>query len=136
MEKIYVIPLRKAFRKPFTKRAPYAMRLVKEFIKRHTKVEEVKIGKHLNEEIWKNGIRSPPRRVKVKVVIEDKTAKAELFGYEYVEFKAEKPKTPTPKEKLMQRLGAKAIEKQKELERIEGKKSKKSEDSEEKKHDT
>ncbi len=130
VERIYTIPLRKAYRKPRTRRTPVAMRLIKSYLERHMKLKdsdvEIKIGQHLNETIWSRGIRYPPRRIRVKAVLdeENKQLKCELVGFEYKEFKPLKRevKAEGMKEKLMKRLGGKAIQKQKEEEMVEGKK--------------
>jgi len=120
-EKLYTIPLRKAYRKPRGKRANYAMKLVIDFLRTHTKADEVKIGSKLNEEIWKKGAEKPPRRIRVKAVVDEKTAKAELMGYEFREFKAApKSEKKGGKEKLLERLGQKAMKKEQEAEKIEG----------------
>ncbi|MCC6064898.1 MAG: 50S ribosomal protein L31e [Thermofilum sp.] len=65
--RVYTIPLRDAYRAPWTKRAKVAVRLVREFVARHVKAQVVKVSPALNEVIWARGIRKPPRRVKVKV---------------------------------------------------------------------
>jgi len=53
-ERIYTIPLSRAWIMPRTKRAPRAIRLLKAFVKRHMKVEEesIKIANEVNEKIW------------------------------------------------------------------------------------
>lgn len=118
---IFIIPLRKAFRKARTKRAKYAMKLIREFLERRLKSKNIKIGKHLNEKIWERGMEKPPRRVKVKVSKVNEEYRVELFGYEYEEFKLEESekKEEGIKEKLTKRIGPKAIKKQKEEEMIE-----------------
>ena len=88
-ERIYNIPLRKAFRKSEKRRTNYAIRLIHDFIARHTKNENIKIGKYLNEEIWNK--RNPPRRVRVKAIKDGEAVKVELMGHEYIDFKV-KPK--------------------------------------------
>ncbi|MFN3527989.1 MAG: 50S ribosomal protein L31e [Candidatus Altarchaeaceae archaeon] len=65
-ERIYTIPLREAYNQPWTKRARKAVRIVKEFLQRHTK-QEIKIGNDVNEEIWKRGMKHPPRKIRVIV---------------------------------------------------------------------
>ncbi|MEM2164077.1 MAG: 50S ribosomal protein L31e [Candidatus Bathyarchaeia archaeon] len=74
-ERIYTIPLRDAWRAPWTDRAPTAIKIVREFIKRHLKVnveeERVRISNELNRLIWSRGREKPPRRVKVRVVKEE-----------------------------------------------------------------
>ena len=120
-EKVFTIPLRKAYEKSQRIRSPYAVRLIKDYVKTHTKAEEVKIGKYLNSQIWERGIKKPPRKIKVTVTKDGTTAKAELFGHKYEEFKA-LPKTEKKgtKEKLLERLGPKAAKKQEEEQKIEG----------------
>ena len=81
LEREYVIPLRKVYFLQRTKRAPRAIRLIKNFVKRHVKAEKVVISNKLNEYIWSRGIEKPPRRVKVKVIkTEDNVAKVFLIG--------------------------------------------------------
>ncbi len=126
MERVYVIPLRKAFKKSRKKRADAAISLMKDFLKRHTKSDEVRIGKNLNELIWSRGREKIPRRVKVKVfteTLEGKIiAKAELIGFEYKSLKVQAPKVKEEtKQKIEERVGQKALEKQKEDKLIEGK---------------
>ncbi len=79
MERIYNIPLRKEFQKaPKYKRAKRAITAIKEFLSKHMKAKEVKIGKYLNQEIWKNGPRNPPHKVNVKAIKEEEIVKVEL----------------------------------------------------------
>ncbi|MDO8660337.1 MAG: 50S ribosomal protein L31e [Candidatus Woesearchaeota archaeon] len=85
MERTYVIPLRREFRKvPKYKRAKKATRALKEFLAKHMKPApdtEPKLGKYLNLEVWKHGIRNPPCKVKVIATKDDKgQVWAELFG--------------------------------------------------------
>jgi len=82
-EKIYVIPLRRIFLGfPKYKRANKALRGVREYLEKHLKSDKIRIGKGLNEEIWKHGIKEPPHHVKV-IAKKDKDGviNAELFGY-------------------------------------------------------
>jgi len=79
MERIYTIPLRKEFQKaPSYKRASKARRALREFLVKHMKVKEVKIGKYLNEKIWERGPKNPPHKVNVKVTKDGDVAHAEL----------------------------------------------------------
>lgn len=80
-KKVYNVPLRKNWIKvPKWRRSKRASNHLKEFLIRHTKSENVKIGRWLNEAIWKHGGENPPGTVKVKVT-EDKEGNwnAELF---------------------------------------------------------
>jgi large subunit ribosomal protein L31e len=45
--------------------------MVKEFAKRHMKNENIKIDQELNREIWKNGKTNPPRKVRVRMSLDD-----------------------------------------------------------------
>lgn len=91
IERTYNIPLRKEFQKaPKYKRAKKAITALKQFLAKHMKTDEVKIGRNLNEFIWNQGIKNPPHHVKVNVVKDDDNiAKAELFGYKYEELTKE-----------------------------------------------
>jgi large subunit ribosomal protein L31e len=65
----FVINLRRAYEVSRTKRAKYAVGLVRRFVARHLKVEikSIKIGQRLNEALWMRSIEKPPRRVRVNV---------------------------------------------------------------------
>lgn len=74
-EREYVIPLRIAYSVPRPKRVPRAIRFIRAFIRRHIKTERVWISPELNMLIWSRGRQKPPRKVKVRVVVEDEVAK-------------------------------------------------------------
>src|SRR3989338_474009 len=103
MERLYTIPLRKEFSKaPNYKRTSRAIKAIRDFIKKHMKNENVKIGKHLNLEMWKNGRKNPPPRKKVKAVVEKIKEKDREIEYVIVELphvKIELPKKEKKKEK-------------------------------------
>ncbi len=63
----YVVPLGIAFEAPRYRRAKVAIRIIKEFTKRHMKATEVNIGKDVNELVWARGIRNPPRRIRLEM---------------------------------------------------------------------
>lgn len=88
-ERIYTIPLRRAWIAPRKKRTPRAMRIVKGFVQRHMKVEtEVKgeeeeegrlvISNEVNEKLWSRGIEKPPRNIRVRAV-KDKEGVVTLY---------------------------------------------------------
>ncbi len=87
MERVYTIPLRKAYRAPRPRRSEKAIKVIREFLERHTKPSVLKIDPSINEEVWKRGIEKPPRRIKVTVKIEEKDGArivtAVLFGREF-----------------------------------------------------
>ena len=75
----YTIPLRKEFLKSARwRRYKKAVSVVRSFVTQHTKSEEVKVGKWLNETIWKRGSKNPPSRVRVDVKKEENYAIVEL----------------------------------------------------------
>jgi len=95
-ERTYNIPLRKEWLKvPGYKRTPKAIRALREFIQKHMKSDNVKIGKFLNKEIWKNGNRNPPH--KVSVVARHMEEKDEKFVH--VELVGAPVEEKKPKEK-------------------------------------
>jgi large subunit ribosomal protein L31e len=79
-ERFYTIPLSKAWLVPPNKRAPKAIRIIRDFIKRHMKLEAGKEGKEeeeaepkrliisneVNERVWSRGIEKPPRKIRVR----------------------------------------------------------------------
>jgi len=127
LERTYNVPLRRKFvRSPKYKRSKRAVTILKEFIAKHMKAEEVKIGRNLNEFLWKNGIQNPPHHVKVQLVKDDKgVVRAELFGKKYEEptnedrekAAKEKPKSKKLTEKVEQKpeLADQAVKNQKGL---------------------
>jgi large subunit ribosomal protein L31e len=81
-EKVFNIPLRDAFVKQRNKRASNASKIIKAFLVKHMKTEDVKIGKSINDSLWKNGIQNPPRKVRIHVIKEDGVVYSELLGIE------------------------------------------------------
>jgi len=90
-ERIYTIPLGKAWVRPPKKRAPRAMHMVKAFITKHMKlamrVEEEEeeeempkliINADVNEKIWSRGIEKPPRKIRVRAA-KDKDGNVTVF---------------------------------------------------------
>jgi large subunit ribosomal protein L31e len=67
-ERLYTIPFRKVWATPRGKRTPRASRMLRDFVKRHMKAENVEISNEVNEELWARGIRKPPREIKVRLV--------------------------------------------------------------------
>ena len=76
-ERIYTIPLGRAWISTPRKRAPRAIRVIKSFIMRHMKIktdaieeeaERLVISNEVNERIWSRGIKSPPRKIRVRAV--------------------------------------------------------------------
>ncbi|MBU2634383.1 MAG: 60S ribosomal protein L31 [Nanoarchaeota archaeon] len=114
MERLYTIPLRKAFLKsPRYKRTAKSIRTVKIFIQKHMKNEDVRIGKYLNLEMWKHGRKNPPSKIQVKATTE-KTKKKDI-EIEYI--KVELPNAPVEKvEEKKKTIKEKLIGKKEEVE--------------------
>lgn len=138
IERSYNIPLRKSFRLTTRhKKTPRAVRAVKEFLAKHMKCENIKLGMHLNEHLWKHGIKNPPHHVKVHAVKEGDIVKAELEGFEFKEAVKSEPKKKEPTtmgEKLAEKLGAKQ-DKQEAGDNKKAGKDEGDEDTEEKKQE-
>jgi large subunit ribosomal protein L31e len=66
-ERVYTIPLKRAWISKRPIRSPKAMKIIKSFVTRHMKSEEIKIDNSLNSIIWARGIEKPPRKVRVRV---------------------------------------------------------------------
>lgn len=101
-EQIFTIPLRAAFGPGRLKRAAVTSRLVRKFLIKATKAEDVKIGKSINEAVWAAGIQRPPRQLRVHVLRQDKAVYAELVGVEIKPLTAEEAKKKETK--LLERL--------------------------------
>jgi len=65
----YVINLRRTREVSRTKRAKYAVRLIRLFAARHMRVDvdKVKIDPSLSQVVWSRGIEKPPRRIGVLI---------------------------------------------------------------------
>jgi len=96
LERTYNVPLRKKYqRAPRWKRTNRAISALREFIKKHMKSDNIKIGKYINTDMWKHGIRNPPHHVKVNCKKdEDGLVRVEIVGAP-----EEKPKEE-PKKKI------------------------------------
>lgn len=143
LERIYNVPLRKEFLKsPKWKRTKKAAKALREFVAKHMKSDNVKIGKYANLELWKHGIKNPPHHIKVNCVkFDDGKVIAELFGkpieekppevkkkVKKEEKKEEKPKEEVKEEKIekkVEEVKEEKAEKAKEIEKEEIKELKK-----------
>ncbi|KXA89446.1 50S ribosomal protein L31 [candidate division MSBL1 archaeon SCGC-AAA259B11] len=76
-EQVFTISLSDAKKAKRRKRSAKAVKIVKEYLKKHLKVKEVKIDDGLNREIWNRGIERPPAQIRVRAVkLSDETAEA------------------------------------------------------------
>jgi large subunit ribosomal protein L31e len=80
-ERIYTVPLGKLIYTrgiPRGKRTPRAVRLVKQFVMKHLKVDHVSMDKELSEALWARGIQKPPRHIRIRCVKTEEDA-AEVY---------------------------------------------------------
>ncbi|KXB06907.1 hypothetical protein AKJ51_02505 [candidate division MSBL1 archaeon SCGC-AAA382A20] len=76
-EQVFTISLSDARKTQRHKRSAGAIKLIKEFLKKHLKVNEVKIDSSLNREIWRRGAENPPNKIKVRATkLNEETAEA------------------------------------------------------------
>jgi len=77
LERVFTVPLTVTKQVPRTKRAPRAIKEIKEYVRQHmtdkgADTEELKkdvwIDYKLNELIWSRGIESPPSKVRIKAI--------------------------------------------------------------------
>jgi large subunit ribosomal protein L31e len=78
-ERIYTIPMSKAWIEPPNRRASRAIRIVRDFVTKHMKLEarreeeeaeeepkRLVISNEVNEAVWRRGIEKPPRKIRVR----------------------------------------------------------------------
>jgi len=108
-EKIYTINIRNAISKvPKWEKSKRGVAVVRKFLERHMKGDEVKIGKSITEEIWKRGNQNPPESIRIHAILtedeeEGKTIRAELLGVPFPEEK-EKKKEKKKEEKAKEEV--------------------------------
>ena len=102
LERVYTINLGKVLLSPNNQRAKRAINMVKEYARHHMKTEEIKIEEAVNHQIWKRGIKHPPRKIRVRMIKTDEgfvlVSPYEKEVEEAVQLTKEK-KTPTVEEK-------------------------------------
>lgn len=132
LERIYNVPLRKEFIKvPKYKRAKKAVIGLRKFLKRHMKaeIENIRIGKYANLEIWKHGIKNPPHHINVNV---KKDSEGKVFA-ELVGAPEEKPIEIKEVKKVEEKKEEKKEVKEEKEKKEEIKKFRAPEETEEKK---
>jgi large subunit ribosomal protein L31e len=72
-QRIMTIGLRGALEKgPRYKRAAYASKFVRSFVKKHMKAKDVRIETAVNDMLFKNGMKNPPSKIRVSCSKDDK----------------------------------------------------------------
>ena len=67
----------------FKKKAPKAIKEIKAFAEKAMGTKDVRVDVKLNKQIWSRGIRSVPRRIRVRIARkrnDDEDAKEELYS--------------------------------------------------------
>lgn len=108
-EKILKVNLRKDISKaPVYDRAKRAVAAVRDFVKKHSRSDDIKIGKYLNQYIKKNGPRNPPVSYNLRIEKDEGIVKVELADAPREEKKVEK-KQGLRERLLGEKAGKKAV---------------------------
>ena len=67
LDRVYTIPLGKALLSPDNHRAKRAINMIREFARRHMKIDDVRIDPEVAKLVWARGMRRPPRRIRVRM---------------------------------------------------------------------
>ena len=124
LERVYNVPLRKGYMKaPKYMRANKAVKVLRDFLKRHMKSENIKIGPFLNSEILKHGRKNVVHHVSVKAIKDkDNVVKAELASAKDLGFLKPKVQEEEKVKIKIPGLGKKeAVEKKEEIKKTEEK---------------
>lgn len=71
-EKVYTINIRRGILdKPRWNRSKHAVSYVREYLKKHMKVDYVKIDNAISEKIWARSITKPLNKIRVKAIKDD-----------------------------------------------------------------
>ena len=105
LERIYTVPFGKAYDYIRTKRAMRVVKMLRAFLSRHFKVDEkaVRISAGVNDAIWRDGMQKPPRKMKIRGVLEDGHLMAWLIGEEEANKKSLDAKKKAAEEKAKKR---------------------------------
>lgn len=111
-ERVYTINLGKVWLSPDNQRAKRAINMIKEFAEHHMKTEQIKIDQDLSQQVWKRGIRSPPRKIRVKMAkTEDGYVMVSPYEEESAKPKAEEKPKKSDKKEAKESAAPKAEEK-------------------------
>ncbi len=94
LERVYTINLGKVKLSQSQHRAVRAINMIREFARHHMKVEKIKIEEELAHQIWARGIRSPPRKIRVRM---SKTDEGFILVSQYDEEESKTTEKDTPK---------------------------------------
>jgi len=98
LERVYTVPLGKVLLSQSQHRAVRAINMIREFARKHMKTQEVKIDEEVSHLIWSRGVRSPPRKIRVRMT---KTDDGYILVSKYEgEEESEEKKSPKIEEKV------------------------------------
>ena len=101
LERVYTINLGKVKLSQSQHRAVRAINMIREFARHHMKVETIKIEEELAQQIWSKGVRSPPRKVRVRMT---KTDEGFILVSRYDEEAESKPVSESKSEKVADKV--------------------------------
>ena len=128
-ERVYTINLGKVWLSPNNQRAKRAINMIREFAEHHMKTGQIKIDQELSQAVWERGIRSPPRKIRVRMAKTDegyvmvspyeeeekpKTSKKEVEAKEESKEKPKAEKKEAPKKEEKKEVEAPKAEKKEE----------------------
>lgn len=129
-EKVYTINLRKATLKtPRWEKSKKSIKIIRNFLKRHMKGDEVRIGQSITEKVWEGGSQQIPPKIRIKAVEteedEKKIIKAELLGVIFPEELKEEKKEKKKEEKAKEEVKPEEKPKEEEIKKEPSKEKKK-----------
>jgi len=65
-ERVYTVPLGPIRAGRGYRRTPRAIKALRRYVMKHMKTNRVNLTKEVNEQLWKRGIRMPPRRLRIR----------------------------------------------------------------------
>ena len=114
LERVYTIPLGKALLSQSQHRSVRAINMIREFARKHMKTQEIKIDEEVAHLIWSRGVRSPPRKIRVKMTKTDEGHILVSSYEEEVESTAIPTEVDTPK--VTKKVEAEKVEEDGEVE--------------------
>jgi len=67
-ERVYTVPLSHAWIAPVKNRVPRGIHILKEFLRKNMKSDNIVISSEVNEDLWGRGIEGLPRKIRVRAV--------------------------------------------------------------------
>ena len=67
-ERVYTIPFRHAWIAPIKNRSPRVIMILKSFMKKQMKTDNLVISREVNDYIWKKGIKGAPRKIRIRAI--------------------------------------------------------------------